>query len=127
MFGIVLFVHAVQYPMLAKVPEAGREGFEEEYTRRAGIVIMPLMLIEAVTVVILLALSPGSASLCGAFLLAGIWGITFLVSVPCHRSLSRTWTDRVHRLLIWSNFARCLCWGARVVVAVRLLDLVTPA
>lgn len=127
MFGIVLFVHAVQYPMLNKVPVGVREEFEREYVSRTGLVIMPLMLIEAVAATLILLIDPiQELARSGAVVLAAIWLITFFISVPCHSRLSREWSTTTHRILMWSNLARCIGWGTRVVIALQMLISQAP-
>lgn len=124
MFGIVLFVQMVHYPMLGKIPPANREGFEREYSTRASSLITPIMLIEAASVAAILFIAPNDLyARAGAALFAGICLVTFGISVPCHTKLSREWRSQTHQTLIWSNFLRCLLWGARVVIAVSLLSL----
>jgi len=124
MFGIVLFVQVVQYPLLAHGKPEDRPEFERAYTRRAGLVIAPTMCIEAAGAAFLLLTGPLAGSflaLVGAGLLALIWLTTFLVSVPCHERLSHQWDDGTHRRLLWSNVVRLIAWSGRVGVAVGVL------
>jgi hypothetical protein len=125
MFGIVLFVQIVQYPMLGKIHPANREEFEREYSTRASSLITPIMLIEAASMAAILFLAPYDLyARAGAALFAVICLVTFGISVPCHNRLSREWRSQTYLVLLWSNFFRCLLWGARVVIAVCLLSLV---
>lgn len=130
MLGIVSFVHIVQYPMLALVPKEGREEFERRYCDKAGLIIAPLMIIEASTAIFFalytpLRLTPLTTS--GLGLVALIWITTFFISVPLHQKLIVTWDDAIHRRLMLSNLLRLILWVLRVAIVLFLtLLFLTP-
>ena len=124
MLGIVSFVHVVQYPMLALVPSPGREEFERRYCNRAGLIIAPLMIVEAFSALyftIASAFKFSSISMFGLVLVALIWAITFGISVPAHQRLITSWDDAVHRRLLFSNLLRVILWMLRAGVALICL------
>ena len=126
MLGIVLFVHIVQYPMLALVPKIGREEFERRYCDRAGIIIAPLMIIEAVTALFFTLYTPfrlTALTISGSILVALIWSITFFISVPHHQKLINAWDDAVHRRLMFSNLLRVILWALRAIVVLILTTI----
>lgn len=126
MLGIVSFVHVVQYPMLALVPSSGREEFERRYCDKAGLIIAPLMIVEALSALYFTVASTckfSSLSISGLILVALIWAITFGISVPAHQRLIASWDDAVHRRLLNSNLLRVILWILRAGVA--LICLIT--
>lgn len=124
MLGIVGFVHIVQYPMLALVPSSGREEFEKRYCDKAGLIIAPLMIVEALSALYFTIYSPFKFSLLsisGLAIVALIWAITFGISVPAHQRLISSWDDAVHRRLMFSNLLRVILWILRAGVAIICL------
>jgi hypothetical protein len=129
MFGVILFVQIVHYPLMATVGEEGFPEYARSHADRTGLVVGPLMLAEMVSS-IWLAVQPPSPEMQGAAwlglgLLIAIWGITGLVSVPCHTRLGAGFDSRTHRRLVRTNWGRTVLWGARVPVALALSGLIT--
>lgn len=121
MAGLVWFVQVVHYPLFAAVGEERFREYEVEHTRRTTLVVAPLMGVEAVTALALVALEPSALASVGVALVVAVWASTALVQVPCHRTLSRGWDAAVHRRLVRTNALRALLWSARACVALLLL------
>lgn len=119
--GLVWFVQLVHYPLFARVPRDAFAAYEREHARRTTWVVAPLMAVEAVCAVVLLALEPGAPTVLGALLLGVVWASTFLVQVPCHRILERGWDMAAHRRLVRTNWLRTGAWSARGAIAIALL------
>lgn len=117
MTGLIWFVQIVHYPLMAgwSHDDFGRwENLHRGLTER---VVIPVMLVEGVTAVLIIA--RGSRvrpwlGWTGLALLVGIWASTFLIQVPCHRLLSVGWDESVHARLVASNWIRTLLWSARL-------------
>ena len=128
MFGVILVVQIVHYPLMDRVGEERAAEYARAHTDRMGFVVGPLMVPE-MGAAIWLALVPPTAALAsvawvGLGMLAVIWSVTGLVSVPCHARLVRGWDGDTHRRLVASNWVRTLLWGARVPVALMLAGIV---
>jgi hypothetical protein len=125
MAGVILYVQAVHYPLMADV---GRERFaryEARHTRRTGWVVVPLMLTELVTAGWLAAAPPEPGdrlvAWIGLMILAVIWVSTAALQVPAHRRLADGFDPAAHRRLVATNWIRTAGWAARVPIAVLLL------
>ena len=57
----------------------------------------------------------------GAALVALIWGVTFLISVPCHAALSAGFDAAAHDRLVSTNWIRTIAWTARAALSVWML------
>lgn len=119
--GLVWFVQVVHYPLFARVGRDAFADYEADHVRRTTRLVTPLMLVEAGTAVLLLALDPSALTVTGAALLAVVWTSTALVQVPLHRRLERGFTADAHRRLVRSNALRTAAWTGRAVVALALL------
>ncbi|QOJ00037.1 MAG: hypothetical protein HRU70_05860 [Phycisphaeraceae bacterium] len=126
MAGLVLFVHVVHYPLIARVGPDEFVGFNREHQRRTTWVVAPAMLFELVSAW-WIALGwarigvPAWAAWAGIGLLGVVWLSTFAVQVPTHGRLLRGKdVGRVALLVRW-NLPRTLAWGARFVLALWML------
>lgn len=126
MVGLIWFVQIVHYPLFSSV--SGKEwiGYEARHQRRTTIVVLPVMLIEAITAVTL-ALGvwggpiPGMWPWLGVVLLAIIWISTFAVQVPLHAKLAQRHSFPSIRRLVMSNWVRTIAWSGRGIVALVLV------
>lgn len=123
MCGLIWFVQVVHYPLLARVGEEQSVVYQAQHMRRTTYVVLPLMGIEF-ALAFRAGFQPafwrsGEALACG-FLLAVVWGSTFLVQVPLHARLARAFDAGVHRALVRTNWVRTLAWTVRLVLLVRL-------
>lgn len=131
MTGVVWFVQVVHYPLLHRVGAGGFSRYELEHTRRTSPLVAPVMLFELGSGVWLALAPPAGVQsgllLASAALLAVIWGSTFVLQSPLHRSLaSGLVADRVDRL-VSTNWMRTVSWSVRsVLLLLVLLALTEP-
>jgi phage terminase large subunit-like protein len=122
MVGLIWFVQVVHYPLFAAVPAEAFGAYEASHQRRTTWVVAPLMLTELVTSAALAGgFVPGvpkALAYAGLGMVAAVWGVTFLVSVPLHAKLERGKDEAVIRRLVATNWSRTLLWTARGVLAV---------
>lgn len=131
MVGLIWFVQIVHYPLMAHV---GRENFlryETEHQRLTTLVVVPLMLSELLSALLLLWCRPDSVASglvwTGLMLVILIWLITFSVQVPQHARLMISFEPDVHRRLVRGNWLRTAAWTTRgVLVLVMLEQLLRP-
>lgn len=123
MTGLIWFVQIVHYPLMARVGSDSWIEYERRHQQQTTWVVMPLMLTELTTGLILLpAITPfEDLALATPFtisvgLLGLIWLSTFLLQVPCHAVLSRNFSPRTHRHLVATNWIRTVLWSARSVI-----------
>lgn len=135
MVGLIWFVQVVHYPLMGGVGGAEWTAYERAHTRRTTWVVLPWMVAEMVTALLLAANAwgllawPGKGdavpaavpATVGAVLVVAVWLSTFLLQVPCHARLERAWDPTVHRRLVATNWVRTILWSARGVVAAALL------
>lgn len=122
MFGLIWFVQVVHYPMLARHSQEAFGSIEREHCDRTGFVAAPLMLLEAGSGVALFAAGFQSPLfLSGLGLLGIIWASTFLLQVPCHRTLLAGWDDHTHSRLVRTNWIRTAGWTLRSIIMAFIL------
>ncbi|MCB9603764.1 MAG: hypothetical protein H6721_30520 [Sandaracinus sp.] len=117
MVAVILFVQLVHYPLFAQVGAAGFARYEALHTQRISWIVVPLMLVEALTALALLGTDVSFASRherwVGLGLVALAWGVTFFLSVPAHARLAGGFDAEAHARLVGTNWLRTAAWCAR--------------
>jgi hypothetical protein len=125
MAGVIWTVQLVHYPLMAAVPEAAFVRYEAGHTTRISWVVGPLMAVEGVATLVLLARPPGEVASwlpwAGAASLAVALGVTALVSAPLHGRLSAGFDAGLHARLVRTNWVRTAAWSAHAAVAVAMV------
>jgi len=115
--GLIWMVQVVHYPLFAKVGQTEFVGYVAAHANLITLVVSPLMLLELLTAIALLALWPPSLPIwvgwLGLALLCVVWITTAFVSVPLHAKLAAGFDPQAHALLVGTNWVRTLAWSAR--------------
>jgi len=121
MCGVIAIVQVVHYPLFAQVG-ADFAAYEQAHTRLITFVVMPPMLLELGSSLVLLRTSEKrTLAALGFALVLGIWASTFFLQVPAHAALSHGFDAQVHARLVNTNLIRTLLWFARGALCVHLL------
>jgi hypothetical protein len=125
MVGVIWFAQIVHYPLMDGVGRDGFAAYERRNTVRTGWVVMPPMLVEALTGAILLWQRPAGVTevqvWLGAGLLLAVWASTFALQVPRHSVLIRGFDPGAHRALVATNWIRTAAWSLRGVLVLWML------
>jgi hypothetical protein len=118
LFGLIWLVQIVQYPAFAKVPSDSFIAYHQAHTRNIGIVVIPLMLAELITVcwLVIDPVTRNHQTWPLFVLTATVWLSTFLLQVPCHNRLARGKDDAVIRRLVRTNWIRTLGWTIKALL-----------
>jgi hypothetical protein len=113
MVGVIWLIQAVHYPAFRFVEAARFPEFARFHQRRMSWIVAIPMCVELGFCFVNAVLFPGFRTALGLVLLLGIWGVTFLVSVPCHQRLLLGTDPRVIEKLISTNWWRTVLWSVR--------------
>lgn len=117
MVGVMLMIHVVHYPLFREVGAASYPAYERAHINAITVLVLPLMLAELVTGVMLLAAPPPGVPAwsvwLGMALMVFVWAITGLVNAPQHVALAAGFDPAIHAALLASNAVRTLAWIAR--------------
>lgn len=120
--GLIWTVQRVHYPTFHHVAPAGFDAFAVFHQRRISLVVVPLMLVELATAVLLLVYRPAPLpswwAMTGLALLALIWASTFAIQVPLHGRLARGHDERAIERLVKTNWLRTVLWTLRGMLVV---------
>ena len=120
LIGLIWTIQVVHYPSFEFVDSVKFTQFEKFHQRRISFIVVPTMLIELVTSVLLLwsrpELLPFWATLLGFALVGIVWISTFWFQVPLHTQLAKGISANAIRRLIRTNWTRTLAWTSRGVL-----------
>ncbi|MEM7310079.1 MAG: hypothetical protein AAF682_25610 [Planctomycetota bacterium] len=123
--GLIWVVQLVIYPSFAFLGSPELPAFHDAHCRRITWIVAPLMGVELLSAVVLLAEPPEGASAAvmwaGAALIAVNWACTGLVSVPLHARLVSRQRPEVQARLVVTNWVRTASWSLRGVLVALLL------
>ena len=117
MVGVIWMVQLIQYPILAKIERHSFYFYYQAYKQRISIVVIPVMLAELATAVLLVAVPLTSSvrllSIMGLGCLLLIWLSTWFLQVPQHQRLDDGFQANAHTILVKTNWIRTLLWTLR--------------
>ena len=125
-FGMLILIWMVQiivYPTFHKIAKEDFINWHRSYCNAIGFFVLPVMvcqLLEASSACFFTAENLAWVRL-GAVL--GAWGITFLVSAPCHRILQEGKKTQMIDRLVRTNWWRTLLWTVSFFVSVIIYYL----
>lgn len=131
MTGVIWVVQIVHYPLFQKVGEQQFVSYEAEHQQRISWIVIPPMLLELGTSVLLLFYTPDWlpfwATAVGLLLTLGIWLSTFGLSVPQHQRLRQGFEATAYQRLVLTNWPRTLMWSIRsILLSLFLFQALTP-
>ena len=117
MVGLIWFVQVVHYPLFSRVGGNEFSAYERAHQALTSVVVIPLMLVEALTATLLLWIRPEGVAILpaivGIVLVAVVWASTFFWQVPAHAKLEASFNESTHRWLVRSNWVRTAGWTGR--------------
>ena len=128
--GLIWTIQLVHYPAFRYVAEPQFVDFETFHQRQISWVVVPLMLVELLSTVALLAWCPSGLPLrfaiVGALLVLAIWVCTFAVQVPLHNRLAQGFDRAAIDALVHTNWIRTILWTLRAGLLLWALYVAWP-
>ena len=116
MTGLIWTIQLVHYPSFYWIEKSAFTDFEVFHSRRISFIVIPVMIIELGSGVLLTLFSGYQSSwllnLVGIII---IWLSTFVLSVPCHQKLSQNRDEATIKRLVQTNWPRTILWSVRSV------------
>jgi hypothetical protein len=120
MAGLIWLVQLVHYPTFGYIDASTFGDFVRFHQHRISIVVIPLMLVELATTLLLLwkphPVFTARLSLIAAACLALAWLSTFLLQVPLHQQLLRGADEACVASLAAGNWLRTGAWSMRALL-----------
>lgn len=123
--GLILTIQFVHYPSFRYISNRQFEEFHRFHSKRISFVVIPLMLVELVSSLILYLNNQDNmisiVFLINLILVVSIWVLTFLGIVPIHNQLAKTFDNLTFKKLLLFNFFRTILWISRGLLMIILL------
>jgi len=124
--GLIWIVQLVHYPSFKYVDNLEFTKFELFHTKNISFIVVPIMVLELATAIILAHNSLGYSKLffINLILVLTVWLVTFVFSVPCHQKLTRVKNLRTIDLLVKTNWLRTFIWTLKALLLIYTSMLV---
>lgn len=117
MTGVIWIVQLLVYPAFSRIDPGHFVEHHRRHAQRISCVVVPAMLLELVSGLMLLAMGGRGGQpliVAGLVLLAVIWVSTFGLQVPAHRRLEAGFDAEAQRRLMGTNWIRTALWTVRL-------------
>ncbi|MEM8835996.1 MAG: hypothetical protein AAGD00_09270 [Planctomycetota bacterium] len=125
--GLIWTIQVVHYPLFAKVGGEAFHTYEQAHVSRVTLVVAPLMFVELLCALAIVAMRPAGVSpglaWTGFALLAIVWISTATLQGPMHGRLASLGVcdPKTHSALVSTNWIRTVAWSARGGIALAML------
>jgi hypothetical protein len=110
---LIWMVQLIIYPAFHAITPSRFSQWHSEYMQAIGLIVMPLMLLQALFTLSSCYLRPGLWSFVALACMLIAWAVTALYSVPAHQALqSQGYQAAVVDRLVLTNWIRTLAWSA---------------
>jgi len=124
MCGLIWLIQLIHYPAYHYIDAAKFSDYQRFHTVTITFLVGPLMTVELITALLLLADNPKSWGLIiNLGSVGAIWLATLLLSVPAHNKLAFGYSYEVVQNLVHTNWIRTLIWSARSAVWIWILTV----
>ena len=113
LIGLIWIVQIVHYPAFYFVEDKRFVEFESFHKKSITTIVLPLMVTELVTGLVLLYFNRGVIHGINSLSIILIWLSTFFISVPLHDKLSQTKSREDISNLVSTNWIRTSLWSIR--------------
>ncbi len=115
MAGLIWVIQVLHYPAFADIGEDRFTDFHAKHSSRITFIVLPVMLIELVTALMLVYNHPSYFFIVNLLTIIGLWAATATLSVPIHSMLSEKQdVEKINRL-VGTNWIRTFLWSFRLV------------
>lgn len=123
--GTIWIVQLVHYPSFHFTDKTGFKEFHKHHSVRISFIVVPAMLVELSTAMILPFIENLSKilTISSLVLVILIWLSTFLIQVPIHNRLSGGYNKKDVDRLVSSNWIRTILWSVKAATGYLLLTI----
>ncbi len=121
MTGLIWTIQIVHYPSFHYIEKNEFSRFETFHCQRISYLVIPLMIIEIISSILLVAVSFDSVHILNLVLNILIWLATFFWSAPTHQKLNSGKESLQINFLIKSNWPRTILWSLRSLLLIKLI------
>ena len=120
MVGVIWVIQLLHYPSFHFINENKYIEFQHFHMRRISFIVIPVMLIELASALLLSYFFRSSLTIILLALLLGIWGITFIFFTNMHQKLTNGYDPSIVDRLVQINWSRTALWSLRLTILLSI-------
>ena len=120
MVGVIWVIQLLHYPSFHFINDQKYIEFQHFHMQRISFIVVPVMLIELASALLLAYFFVSSLTIILLFLVLGIWGITFIFFTNMHHNLTGGYDRRIVDRLVKINWSRTTLWSLRLIILLSI-------
>ena len=120
MVGVIWVIQLLHYPSFHFINEKKYIEFQHFHMQRISFIVIPVMLIELASALLLSYFFRSSLTIILLALLLGIWGITFIFFTNMHQKLTNGFDPSIVDKLVKINWSRTALWSSRLIILLSI-------
>ena len=120
MVGVIWVIQLLHYPSFHFINEKKYVEFQYFHMRRISFIVIPAMLIELASALLLVYFFRSSLTIILLVPLLGIWGITFIFFTNMHQKLTTGYDRTTVDTLVKINWSRTALWSLRLIILLSI-------
>ena len=120
MVGVIWVIQLLHYPSFHFINEKKYIEFQHFHMQRISFIVIPVMLIELASALLLSYFFRSSLIIILLALLLGIWGITFIFFTNMHQKLTNGYDPSIVDRLVQINWSRTALWSLRLTILLSI-------
>ncbi|MEL0174839.1 MAG: hypothetical protein VW904_08905 [bacterium] len=120
MVGVIWVIQLLHYPSFHFINENKYIEFQHFHMRRISFIVIPVMLIELASALLLSYFFRSSLTIILLALVLGIWAITFIFFTNMHQKLTDGYDHSIVDRLVQINWSRTALWSLRLIILLSI-------
>ena len=120
MVGVIWVIQLLHYPSFHFIDDQKYIEFQNFHMQRISLIVIPAMLIELASALLLAYFFVSSLTIILLFLVLGIWGITFIFFTNMHHKLTDGYDRCIVDRLVKINWSRTTLWSLRLIILLSI-------
>jgi len=120
MVGVIWVIQLLHYPSFHFINDQKYIEFQHFHMQRISFIVVPVMLIELASALLLSYFFRSSLTIILLALLLGIWGITFIFFTNIHQKLTNGYDRANVDSLVKINWSRTALWSLRLIILLSI-------
>ena len=120
MVGVIWVIQLLHYPSFHFIDDQKYIEFQHFHMQRISFIVIPAMLIELASALLLAYFFRSSLTIILLALLIGVWAVTFIFFTDMHQKLTNGYNQSIVDRLIQINWSRTILWSLRLIILLSI-------
>ena len=120
MVGVIWVIQLLHYPSFHFINDKKYIEFQHFHMQRISFIVIPAMLIELASALLLAYFFRSSLTIILLALLLGVWAVTFIFFTNMHQKLTNGYNHSIVDRLIQINWSRTILWSLRLIILLSI-------